>query len=196
MQVALKYVESSDEELIVACIGKEKQAWNELVERYKRLAFSVSLRSLPRDACDDVVQEVFKALYEVLCLKNPPEPPPNLEAWIRHVAHNKTIDAMRKPRPDALLDDAPAPDTREKLDDAIALWKAVESLPDKQRLIISAFLSEEQVTDEELAKRVKVKNAAGVRKIRERAMDKLKEILNPKENSERNYVDTGKNSMD
>ena len=58
----------SDEDLIKACLDGEQDAWNELVDRYGRLVYSVSRRyGLSEADSRDVFQDVFTILYRKLC---------------------------------------------------------------------------------------------------------------------------------
>lgn len=60
-------VELGDAELVAACNKGDARAWETLVERYKRLVYSIPLRAglAPEDAAD-VFQNVFAALFEHL----------------------------------------------------------------------------------------------------------------------------------
>ena len=70
----------SDGELIAACRKGESWAWEALVERYKRLVYSIPLRAglAPEDAAD-VFQTVFVQLLEHLRTIREPQ---GLAAWL------------------------------------------------------------------------------------------------------------------
>ena len=56
----------SDAELITACINGESWAWDALVDRYRRLVYSLTLRrGLGQEDAADVIQEVFTVLLEI-----------------------------------------------------------------------------------------------------------------------------------
>lgn len=58
---------ASDPALVQSCIAGDENAWNELVERYGRLVYSVSLRSgLSSADADEVFQNVFIILLRHL----------------------------------------------------------------------------------------------------------------------------------
>ncbi len=58
---------TGDAALISACIEGDEVAWGTLVERYRRLVFSVAIRSgLSSDDADDVFQIVFTTLFRRL----------------------------------------------------------------------------------------------------------------------------------
>lgn len=57
----------SDTELVERSLAGEQRAWRELVDRYKRLVYSIPRRyRLPDDQCDDVFQAVFATLLKNL----------------------------------------------------------------------------------------------------------------------------------
>jgi RNA polymerase sigma factor (sigma-70 family) len=57
----------SDSALVQACLTGDERAWEELVERYGRLVYSIPRRmGLPAADADDVFQNVFSALLRHL----------------------------------------------------------------------------------------------------------------------------------
>ncbi len=53
----------TDGQLIAACLDGDARAWNELVQRYQRLVYSIALRQgLPAEDAEDVFQAVFVIL--------------------------------------------------------------------------------------------------------------------------------------
>ena len=70
----------SDGELIAACRKGESSAWEALVERYKRLVYSIPLRAgLTTEDAADVFQTVFLQLLEHLRAIREPQ---GLAAWL------------------------------------------------------------------------------------------------------------------
>jgi RNA polymerase sigma factor (sigma-70 family) len=56
-----------DEAVVAAAVAGDQAAWNELVERYGRLVFSIPHRyGLDRQTCEDIFQEVFASLVRQL----------------------------------------------------------------------------------------------------------------------------------
>jgi RNA polymerase sigma factor (sigma-70 family) len=56
-----------DRELIAAAVDGDARAWSDLVDRYKRLVYSIPRRySIPPDACEDIFQDVFTLLLKNL----------------------------------------------------------------------------------------------------------------------------------
>jgi len=86
----------SDGELVSACIEGQSWAWEELVERYKRLVYSVSLRAgLTEEDAADVFQTVFTLLFEHLRRIRTPE---GLPAWFITTAKRESWSVLRKRR--------------------------------------------------------------------------------------------------
>jgi RNA polymerase sigma factor (sigma-70 family) len=86
----------SDAELIAACIQGRAQAWDTLVERYKRLVYSIALRAgLEQEDAADVFQTVFAVLVQNL--RNLREPQ-GLAAWLITTTKRTSWNILRKRR--------------------------------------------------------------------------------------------------
>ncbi len=84
----------TDAQLIAACIEGEAWAWNVLVDRYKRLVYSIALRAgLGQEDAADVFQTVFTVLLENL--RNIYEPQ-GLAAWLITTAKRTSWNVLRK----------------------------------------------------------------------------------------------------
>ena len=60
-------MERSDAELVRACVEGDQHAWEQLVQRYQRLVYSIPRRAgLDEEASADVFQRVFTSLVEHL----------------------------------------------------------------------------------------------------------------------------------
>ncbi len=96
----------SDSELVARSLAGDDRAWRELVDRYKRLVYSIPRRyRLPDDQCDDVFQSVFASLLRHLSKVRDAESLPKWmitttyrECW-RQARENKaapgTLDSAR-----------------------------------------------------------------------------------------------------
>jgi RNA polymerase sigma factor (sigma-70 family) len=70
----------SDSQLVQACLQGQAWAWESIVDRYKRLVYSIALKAgLTEQDAADVFQTVFSRLLEHLDTLREPE---NLAAWI------------------------------------------------------------------------------------------------------------------
>lgn len=57
----------SDRELVTACLGGDQDAWSTLIDRYKRLVYSIPVRAgLPGDEAADIFQAVCLDLVTAL----------------------------------------------------------------------------------------------------------------------------------
>jgi len=77
----------SDPALIQACLSRDQSAWNELVERYTRLVYSIPRRyGFSEPDADDVHQNVFRILAEKL---RQLQDQTRLSSWIITTAHRE-----------------------------------------------------------------------------------------------------------
>jgi RNA polymerase sigma factor (sigma-70 family) len=86
--------EQSDAQLVAACQKGEAWAWDALVDRYKRLVYSVALRvGLSQEDAADVFQTVFAVLLENLHKLRDPQ---GLAAWLITTSKRTSWSAIRK----------------------------------------------------------------------------------------------------
>lgn len=84
----------TDPQLIKACLRDDPQAWNELVDRYGRLVYSIPRRYGLSDAdCDDVFQDVFTIVYRKL---DTIRQRPRLSAWLIRTTHRECLRTGRR----------------------------------------------------------------------------------------------------
>lgn len=105
----------SDPELIRACLSGRKSAWDELVDRYSKLVYSIPLDYgfSPSDS-EDIAQNVFFTIFRKLdSLKDQTK----LSAWLitithrecwsfrrlRHVSYDETLDFPEEAPPNEKL---------------------------------------------------------------------------------------------
>jgi RNA polymerase sigma factor (sigma-70 family) len=90
--------ECSDEELIAACLRGEQLAWNELIDRYSALIYSIPLKYGLGDAdAADVFQWVCVTLLEKLRSIRAPR---GLAAWIITTTSRQCLAVARQRRRD------------------------------------------------------------------------------------------------
>jgi RNA polymerase sigma factor (sigma-70 family) len=91
--------EHSDAQLIAACQRGESWAWDALVERYKRLVYSVALRAgLQHNDAADVFQSVFAVLLESLHALRDPQ---GLGAWLITTSKRTSWSMLRRQQREA-----------------------------------------------------------------------------------------------
>jgi RNA polymerase sigma-70 factor (ECF subfamily) len=134
--------------------GRSDEAFAQLVPAYRRRVFGLAYSILrDRAAAEDVAQEVFVKLWQGL---GGYDGRAKLSTWIYAITRNASISALRKrPRSVSLSDPAVAAeaDALESCDsppDAqdAGLWRAVESLPDRQRQAVTLFYQDDRSTEE------------------------------------------------
>ena len=154
--------EPSDEELMGRLASGHEDALGLLHGRYATLIFGIASQSLGRASAEEIVQDVFVAIWRKAGTFDPSRG--TFRSWALRIAHLRVINEFRRrarrPRveadPNGLLvgtlpADGPAPDETAWLDDRRAIVRAaIEALPPSQRQALSlAFL--EDLTHHQIA---------------------------------------------
>ena len=107
-QVSVQFAAVDDEALLARCRRGEQRAWNQLVERYERLVYSIPLNlGLTTDDAADVTQATFSALLRSIESIDAPD---RIGAWLSTVAKRQAIRVIeRRDRDRAAPDDQPIP---------------------------------------------------------------------------------------
>jgi RNA polymerase sigma-70 factor (ECF subfamily) len=131
----------SDAALVSAVRSGKESAMAELYDRYSAMVYSVSLRVLgDTGAAEDVLQEVFLQLW-----RNPDwfdSSRGNLAPWLAVIARNRSIDVLRKRRPESDVEDvllSVEPDMAGDADRAMAMTKVravLGGMPAAQRSML------------------------------------------------------------
>jgi RNA polymerase sigma factor (sigma-70 family) len=136
----------SDEQLLGLFRSGSEEAFAVIHDRYRQrlLAYARQMLAGSGPDAEDVLQDVFLRAYRALRVD---ERPVSLRAWLYRVAHNRCIDSLRRPTPDACeifeMSRMPVLDTTvqaERREDLQRLVEDVRRLPDQQR---SALLMRE-----------------------------------------------------
>jgi len=143
--------------LIQQCLAGSEEAFAEIVNRYKRLIYSVVYNMIgDKEQTCDVSQEVFVRIYKALDRYNPEY---KFSTWAVKIATNLCLDILRKKKPDLVpieeVDNiyrcVETPESKyvEK-ERSEQIRKAIAELPDKYRIPIILFhqggLSYEEMT--------------------------------------------------
>jgi RNA polymerase sigma factor (sigma-70 family) len=99
---APKEIEAEDERLVQDCLKGDEKAWNRLIDKYKRLIYSVPIKYgfAPEDAAD-IFQNVCVDLFTNLSKLRKIE---SLRSWLITVATHKCFHHKRQQRQDVELD--------------------------------------------------------------------------------------------
>jgi RNA polymerase sigma factor (sigma-70 family) len=178
-----------DEELMRQVAGGSSEALGLLHRRYARLVFGLAVPTLDRAAAEDLVQDVFLAVWRNAGRFDPERG--TVRAWLLQIAHFRILNELRRrsrqpeivPDADGLVlagipaaDPGPAEATWQEHRRTV-LSSALDQLPPAQREALDlAFL--EDLTHEEVAAELGV--PLGTAKTRIRAgLQKLRGALGP-----------------
>jgi RNA polymerase sigma-70 factor (ECF subfamily) len=138
----------SDRELVSRCRAGDPQAWNELVERFSRYVYAISVQAfrLPESDAEDVFQEVFARAYQQLEKLRDDEA---IRPWLAQLTRRLCIDRLRatareRPAADEELDAAEADETLALLDEALAVHEALAAAPEHCREILDRFFARDE----------------------------------------------------
>src|SRR2546429_9982702 len=84
----------SDSELVARCRSGDQQAWAELVDRFSRYVYAISVQAfrLPDSDAEDVFQEVFARAYEHL---DKLRDDAAVRPWLAQLTRRFCIDRLR-----------------------------------------------------------------------------------------------------
>ena len=139
--------ELTDAELVARCRNGNDECWRQLVERYSRYVYAISVQAfrLPESDADDVFQEVFARAYEHL---DKLRDDAALRPWLAQLTRRLCIDTLRsgsreQPAGEDLEPDA-VDDTIEQIDEALAVHEAMRTLPDHCAEILDRFFARDE----------------------------------------------------
>jgi RNA polymerase sigma-70 factor, ECF subfamily len=141
--------------LVERCRSGDESAFQELVDRYKRLVFALIARTVQdRSRAEDLAQEVFFRVHRGLPYFRGEA---RLSTWIYRIVANVSVQDHGRPVPMSLDDERTAPSIPSASDRQFGdfelrdrLEKAIARLPANYRLLIAAHYLD-GVTYEDLA---------------------------------------------
>jgi RNA polymerase sigma-70 factor (ECF subfamily) len=150
----------------------DRQAFERIYARYAAMVHGLLLARVPRIDVEDLVQEVFLAVFRRLpTLRDPAAFP----GWLAMIARNRAIDHLRRvSATEELSEDLPSRDATET--EARAILRIVRTLPEAYRETLILRLVE-GMTGPEIAARTGL-TAGSVRVNLHRGMARLREVLN------------------
>lgn len=176
-----RYVNRDDAKLIANCLDGDQSAWNELVERYGRLVYSIPRRyGLDDAASEDVFQGVFVTLFRSLDSLRDPQ---RLSAWLITCAHRESWRVGKKTNRHAHLNEAIV-DVGSPGDDEIERWehqhivrRALRTLGGPcEKLLTALFMCDGQPNYQTIASQLDMP-VGSIGPTRARCFTKLKPIL-------------------
>lgn len=175
------WTEQSVTALVHACLDGEEAAWNELVDRYGRLVYSIPRRmGLTAADADDVFQNVFLLLYRNLSgLRDQSR----VSAWLITTTNRECWRLIRQSGryvdlSDHHADDAPLPETEvTRLEREQAVRQGLRQLDDRCRELLTAlFFDPAEPGYDQIAARLRMA-VGSVGPTRARCFRKLESIL-------------------
>ncbi len=131
----------TDAELMAAVADDDRQAFAALMRRHQALVMGLARRYLGAwDLAEDVTQETFLRVYRAAPKYRPTA---RFTTWLCQIAVNLCRDVARKRRDDHRssgetpeLSVVPAPDGPDQDERTRAVRRAVDALPDRQRMAV------------------------------------------------------------
>ena len=139
----------SDSELVSRCRAGDQQAWNELVERFSRYVYAISVQGfrLPESDAEDVFQEVFARAFQHLDKLRDDSA---VRPWLAQLTRRLCIDRLRataRERPatdEELVDTAGSDEMLALLDEALTVHEALAAAPEHCREILDRFFARDE----------------------------------------------------
>jgi RNA polymerase sigma factor (sigma-70 family) len=138
----------SDSELVARCRSGDQQAWAELVDRFSRYVYAISIQAfrLPDADAEDVFQEVFARAYENLDRLRDDAA---IRPWLAQLTRRLCIDRLRaasreRPTTDEELDLAGSEETLTMLEEALTVHEALAATPEHCREVLDRFFAQDE----------------------------------------------------
>jgi RNA polymerase sigma factor (sigma-70 family) len=138
----------SDGELVARCRSGDQQAWAELVDRFSRYVYAISVQAfrLPEADAEDVFQEVFARAYQHL---DKLRDDAAVRPWLAQLTRRLCIDRLRaasreRPSTDEELELAGSEETLTMLEDALTVQEALAAVPEHCREILDRFFARDE----------------------------------------------------
>jgi RNA polymerase sigma-70 factor (ECF subfamily) len=181
--------EESDEGLAGRLARRDRDALSPLYRRYAPLIYHIASQSLDPGSAEDIVQEVFLALWSKAGSFDERRGP--FRPWLLQIAHFRILNELRRKSRRPLLDpdfdmdlldglpykgDGPAEETWREFR-AQAVRSAIETLPSAQRQALSlAFFDD--LTQDQVAEALRIPHGTAKTRIRS-ALARLRRYLAP-----------------
>jgi RNA polymerase sigma factor (sigma-70 family) len=138
----------TDSELVARCRAGDQEAWAELVDRFSRYVYAISVQAFRLSDADaeDVFQEVFARAYQHLDgLRDDAAVRP----WLAQLTRRLCIDRLRasareRPTADEELELAGSEETLTLLEEALTVHEALAEIPEHCREILDRFFARDQ----------------------------------------------------
>jgi RNA polymerase sigma factor (sigma-70 family) len=180
---------SSDDELLRRCRAGDEDAWEQVMEKYQRLIYSIPLNfGLGSDDAADIFQQTFISLIEHLERLRPDS---NLGAWLATVARRHALHRLRKRKRERLGTDGDIGESEEyqasTTADASLHFEQVQIIDEGlnqigrrcRDLLLALYFDSRQPSYEEIAERLNIA-LGSIGPTRGRCLERLREALSEK----------------
>jgi RNA polymerase sigma factor (sigma-70 family) len=180
---------TSDEELLARCRAGDEDAWEQVVDKYKRLIYSIPLNfGLTSEDAADIFQQTFISLVDNLERLRPDS---NLGAWLATVARRHALHHLRKRKREVLgVDDdfgesnhllaSFASNTTDQIEQILTINQGLDRIDRRCRdLLMALYFDPRQPSYEEVARRTGIA-VGSVGPLRGRCLERLREALSGK----------------
>ncbi len=175
---------AEDEKLVQECLAGDERAWTTLVDKYKRLIYSVPVKyGFSPDEAGDIFQNVCIDLFTNLAKLRKIE---SLRSWLITVATHKCFHWKKHQKQDVELDAmeqelaeeiAAAPQVLQEVQEEQAVRDAIERLtPRCAQLVRLLFYEQPPVPYNEVAQKLGLATGS-IGFIRGRCLNRLQKIL-------------------
>jgi len=138
--------ELTDARLVARCREGDDEAWRELVERFSRYVYAISVQAfrLSQHDAEDVFQDVFAKVYEKLPRLRDDDA---FRPWLAQLTRRTCIDRVRsgaRETPTEELEPAELDESLSLLDEALTVHEAMSGLSDGCREILDRFFARDE----------------------------------------------------
>ena len=155
-------LKNSDLELVLRVQAGELSAFGELIDRHQRAVYGIISRMVSsRDDADDLVQDVFVSAYSAIGSFRRDA---KFSTWLHAIAVNTTLKRLKKMKRQSAVsiddpeigladtiraeDDPPPDESLQNREQNEAVRRAIDSLPDKQRIVVVMHYFEQHSCEE------------------------------------------------
>ncbi len=175
----------SDERLVEECVRGSEEAWSALIDKYKRLIFSIPIKyGLSHDDSTDIFQNVCLELLSSLAKLREPKA---LAKWIMQVTSHKCLRHKKygqrmetSDETDSAMESAIPPEAEgivREAEEEHNLREAIAGMPQRCRQLVEMLFFEEPARPyKEIAQRLGIATGS-IGFIRQRCLDKLRARL-------------------
>jgi RNA polymerase sigma factor (sigma-70 family) len=184
LATTIRETAAEDEKLVQECLAGDERAWNTLIDKYKRLIYSVPVKyGFSPDDAGDIFQNVCIDLFTNLSKLRKIE---SLRSWLITVATHKCFHWKKQHKQDVELDAmeqevaeeiAAAPQVMQEIQEEQAVRDAIERLtPRCAQLVKLLFYEQPPVPYNEVAQKLGLATGS-IGFIRGRCLNRLQKIL-------------------